>query len=301
MLLLRSLLIGSALAAVGCTVEIPGEQGGPDDSSGGGGGSGSSSDGLEGKLSNNGLVFSPAAVAELPLAGLGVRQSTSEVLADPAAASALGEIPDGLDHLRYSALCALEQGDSLLVETASGTISYPGLYGLATNWAEGACDGSCQRWVTACLLAHTNKAGQSVPLSLRGGHPGLEWDRDIEQTYALQEAAFYGNAFAGTSEGVFPTLYACFGRALVDFDDDTSGGGDYPDDYLLDRVCSTGNCGFDSIGPCHYPIQQGAACGSDAGLSGYYGNCKGSWVNEEREAGDDPIYPEVITSYLIPQ
>ena len=41
---------------------------------------------------------------------------------------------------------------------------------LAREWGvdQGSCSESCQRWISACLLARTNYWGRPVSISLRG-------------------------------------------------------------------------------------------------------------------------------------
>jgi hypothetical protein len=113
----------------------------------------------------------------------------------------------------------------------------------------------------------------------------------------VQEAAFYGNVFqvGGASAPVDP-LYACFGRALIAWDDDPSRA-DSSLDYLQKRICGTGGeCGLYSTGPCTAPIETESICSHDAGWEGYYGDCAG-------ETAPDPtnpqVFPEVITTYLV--
>jgi hypothetical protein len=81
-----------------------------------------------------------------------------------------------------------------------------------TWWESGQCDESCQRWVSACLLARTNAYGVVVHISLRApatAPPGQELQFEKIQTalqtteeevrdYNLREGAYYGNIFART-------------------------------------------------------------------------------------------------------
>ena len=172
----------AVLPSIACTIDVGGivqeEEPGSGGGDGNGGGSGpSGSESAEGKLSSNGLFLAPSAMLAL---GTGPLTSTSEGVAD------LLDREDGARHLEYTALCALDAGTSLTV----GEATYPGLYGLAPEWADAPCDESCQRWVTACLLAHTNVGGYSVEISMRGAHPGMAWSPEIEQTFVI-EGSFY--------------------------------------------------------------------------------------------------------------
>lgn len=277
----------AVLPSVACTIDVGGivqdeePGGGGGDGSGGSGPSGSES--VDGKLSSNGLYLAPAALLAL---GTGPLTSTSQGVADLLARE------DGARHLEYTALCALDAGTSLTV----GGETYPGLYGLAPEWMDESCDGSCQRWVTACLLAHTNVGGFSVEISMRGAHPGMAWSPEIEETFDIQEAGFYGNLFVHDESTGGPGLYACMGRGLISFDEVQSSPDDeYDSSYLVERVCSTGAaCGLMSTGPCYFPdFEEASTCENDAGVRGFYSDCH---VDLNTQTG--PMYPEVITTYL---
>ncbi|HUS66286.1 MAG TPA: hypothetical protein VMZ28_17160 [Kofleriaceae bacterium] len=236
----------------------------------------------EGKLSSNGLHLVP----EL-LPGL-------EAVSLSAAASELAASEEGTQHLEYLALCALDEGDALEVDGAS----YSGLYGLAPRWASGACDDSCQRWVTACVLAHANAFGVEVTISLRGEHPGLAWDDDIVAEFPLQEAAFYGNLFTDTESWRAP-IYACAGTALIEFEHGFPRLADDPWSYLDTRICSLDlPCGLDQTGACHAPLELPPPCDAGATDSGYYGDCRGPRV--PLAPLRSPKHPEIITAYLAP-
>lgn len=269
--------------AAGCVVDVGGIVQQDEPGTGGTEGTGSSdpggSESVEGKLSSNGLLLSPAAMRAL---GTGPLTSTSEQVAELLARA------DGARHLEYTALCALDSGTQLTV----GDATYPGLFGLAPEWTDAPCDASCQRWVTACLLAHTNIGGFSVQISMRGEHPGLSWSPAIETAFEIQEAGFYGNLFTGDPYG----LYACMGRGLISFDEVQSGQ-DLDNSYLMERMCSTGSaCGLISTGPCYFPdFESASTCEGDAGAAGFYSDC-----HTDVSSQSGPKYPEVITTYLAP-
>jgi hypothetical protein len=82
-----------------------------------------------------------------------------------------------------------------------------------TSWsASGTCDESCQRWVSACILARTNAYGVHVLVSMRAPAntpPGrqaqfdnirkaLETTADERSEFGTREGAYYGNLFATT-------------------------------------------------------------------------------------------------------
>lgn len=287
-----AVLLGAMLLS-GCTVEIPGSDvgGGGDPGSSG---TGSSSDPAEGKLSSNGLALDMTALALLDPAPLGRWESEGQAIADSGSLDPLLAHPAGREHLEYIARCALDEGQTL----SAGGASYDGLYGLATEWVAGTCGESCQRWLSACVLAHANAYGVAVTISLRGGHDGLAWDEGIAQEFTLQEAAFYGNVFQVTGDDVpEQPLYACSGRALIAWDEDPEHH-ESSLDYLQKRICGTGvTCGLNQEGPCVYPpVMQASTCSQDAGWEGYYGDCQGENVEDPAVV---PVYPEVITTYLV--
>jgi hypothetical protein len=79
-----------------------------------------------------------------------------------------------------------------------------------TSWgASGKCDETCQRWVSACVLARTNAYGVHVEISMRAPADApqaikdalavsdLERNGDASNVpYNLREGAYYGNIFA---------------------------------------------------------------------------------------------------------
>ncbi len=70
--------------------------------------------------------------------------------------------PLGRELLKYVVSCALPDGDSVTVKVDGTTLRRSrARSGLAPDWgrAHGSCDGSCQRWVSACVLARVDAAG----------------------------------------------------------------------------------------------------------------------------------------------
>jgi hypothetical protein len=105
--------------------------------------------------------------------------------------------------------------------------------GLAINadgttwWGSGTCDESCQRWISACVLARTNAYGVHVRISLRapadapqaikdalavtdlernGADAGTDAGGDAGiEPFSLREGAYYGNIFATTPVNPAPS------------------------------------------------------------------------------------------------
>ena len=61
---------------------------------------------------------------------------------------------------------ALPAGQSL----TAGGVTFEGVTGVAPGWGvDGArCDGTCQQWVSACVISRINFLGVHVELSQRG-------------------------------------------------------------------------------------------------------------------------------------
>jgi hypothetical protein len=112
---------------------------------------------------------------------------------------------------QYTASCALDPSQSFDFSWVDATgvthdESYPGLLGLATDWAGQPLSSVFeQEWVSACLISRVNYLGVTVELSSRGLFPGLDDTPESElDAYTMQEGAFFGNVFT-----TIPTAYAC--------------------------------------------------------------------------------------------
>src|SRR3954464_5690908 len=108
--------------------------------------------------------------------------------------------------MKYLVKCSLPYASSLSYTADDGsTYSWPGMFGLAPQWASGdAIPESEQQLVSACVAAHANKYGVHVPISVLGnladGTP-LPLSEDELASFPLPEGCFFGNLF--TSDGVF--------------------------------------------------------------------------------------------------
>jgi hypothetical protein len=99
--------------------------------------------------------------------------------------------------LRYLVECALPAEHSITVTIDDVPQPFYGALGLAPALEYDALtDPGDQEWVSACLMARTNSAGQTVPISLRGQHPALAVVSSQEQgDYRIADSAFFGNLF----------------------------------------------------------------------------------------------------------
>jgi|SRR6185312_4934259 len=105
--------------------------------------------------------------------------------------------PDTAQFMKYLVSCALTDKQSLDLTLGGQSYHFPGGVGLAPQWGMpgGTCDGSCQRWVSACLLARVDAAGVEREISVRGLHPALVPSRSEMSTYTQREATYFGNVF----------------------------------------------------------------------------------------------------------
>jgi hypothetical protein len=112
---------------------------------------------------------------------------------------------EGRELLSYIARCALDADDILVAQHAGTTYEFPGLLGLATEWANEPLSSAKARRVSACLIAHVNAYGVSVLISLRGEGVLTAAPSEIAE-FPLYEATFFGDVFGSTLG-----TYACLG------------------------------------------------------------------------------------------
>jgi hypothetical protein len=171
-------------------------------------------------------------------------------LANPSLASTA----DKREQLTYLVRCALPEHIALFVQHGPDRFTFQGSLGLAPHWLYEAMTPSEERWVSACLLAHVNYFGKSVPISLRVKSPdvpALAVSEQEQQTFSIFEGGFFGNLFLSE-----PVAYTCQGdRTLAHA----------RDPVLHDRVCTheTGAttaqgtpltfCHFLVTGRCEHP------------------------------------------------
>ena len=149
--------------------------------------------------------------------------ATPVELANPALASTA----DKRQQLTYLVRCALPEDIVLYAQQGPERFTFPGRLGLAPRWLYEAMTPSEERWVSACLLAHVNYFGKSVPISLRAQPPvvpALASSDEEDHTFSIFEGGFFGNLFLPA-----PVAYTCRGdRTLAQAHDP----------ILQDRVCT---------------------------------------------------------------
>ena len=193
----------------------------------------------------------------------------------------------------------------------------------AARTKSGTCDESCQRWVSACVLARTNAYGVHVEISMRAPDDAPQAIKDAlavsdverngdetHRAYSLREGAYYGNLFATTpgsldSSGTFqpstdgttasvivesPTFFACAGP-----------GSNIPE--ITERFCSSQG---DQVvirvpGMCLANATEGGTCAGEdtdptSATFGAIHDCFTSTDPTQQSVAGG--YKEVITVYL---
>jgi hypothetical protein len=207
----------------------------------------------------NGLIANGLTTNGLIANGLIANGANADLLANPLS----------LQFLKYVVSCALSPQQSLSFTVGSTAYSFPGGLGLAPQWgtAHGSCDGSCQRWVSACVLARVDAAGIDREISVRGLNPALlpTWSELF--TYTQREATYFGNLFiAGEPR------FLCLPPGQKDDQ----------------RVCG------DSMSDC--PMTTLGSCAKDCLTQGPFGEF--NLCSDGGKAGTGHTYLESITVFL---
>ncbi len=147
-------------------------------------------------LAYNGLAFNGLAFNGLAFNGLSSEAFTSWFQSNPALADMV---------MKYMVSCAVPAGQVRTYTRDGTTHEWYGSLGLAPDWASGSpATRAEQQIVSACLAAHGNKYGRSVPISVLGrsaqGQPIPTSSGELD-AFPEREACFFGNLFTG--EGIY--------------------------------------------------------------------------------------------------
>ncbi|WNG15065.1 hypothetical protein [Cystobacter fuscus] len=148
-------------------------------------------------LAFNGLAFNGLAFNGLAFNGLNSEAFSSWYDQDPALADNV---------MKYVTACAVPAGQTRTYTDSQGQVRvWSGSLGLAPDWVSGRpATVTEQQLVSACLAAHVNKFGRTVPISVLGRtaheEPIATTPEEL-QTFSQREGCFFGNLF--TEEGVF--------------------------------------------------------------------------------------------------
>ena len=177
--------------------------------------------------------------------------------------------PLGRELLKYVVSCALPADARVTVTVEGARYEFPGSIGLAPDWgnARGSCDRSCQRWVSACVLARVDAAGIKREISIRGDHPALRPAAHELRDFPAREATYYGNLFAEHAP-----RYLCLS----------------PGARSDERVCgpSLADCPMTVVGQCD------DVC-DDRGAFGTFSDCRTT-----RQWRHGEVFAESVTVFL---
>jgi hypothetical protein len=187
--------------------------------------------------------------------GLSVNGAVMDLLADPTSGDESRKI------LAYLVSCALPTGEEFSLTIDGHVYRFEGAIGVAPEWggSQGSCDADCQSWVSSCVLARTNFAGDAVPVSLRGPLDALASDEQERSDFVAMEGAYFADLFSSP-----PKWLAC-----------TAHGSN-----LIERVCgpSIESCPVEVVGDCddYFPFGGSPTprCGIPDTTEGYYPDCR---------------------------
>jgi hypothetical protein len=205
-------------------------------------------------LSANGLSANGLSANGLSANGLSTVAFKSWFTQDPAHANML---------MTYVVRCAVPAGQSRsFTHPQTGqTYTWAGGLGLAPDWSSGhPPNNNEQQVVTACLLAHVNRYGRHVTISILGlnawGH-SIPFHPSELATYKVREACFFGNLFTPNS------LFFGVDRPVTNE-------GEY-----LTRACGAMDSGAGSTNQCA-PLQFVGQCSqycTPGASSSFYSSC----------------------------
>jgi hypothetical protein len=246
-------------------------------------------------ISNNRLSLNRLSLNSLAMKTL----STTKLSPDGAtlAETNLMSTSEGRELLVYIVECALPSGATLSGKYGYTTYTFKGRLGVAPEWVTTPLTTSGQRWMTACLLAHTNAYNIATPISLRGALPALTATQEEKEDFSIEEASFYGNIFTPEDDAL--SIYACAGEGIQtvcsteDYDEDEK--------HLPRRSCDPDEeCKLNVPGAC-YDITPAAVDACATVMADGYTSCHsiakprpGQWSAPEAD------YTEVITVFLRP-
>ena len=215
-------------------------------------------------LAANGLAANGLAANGLAANGLAANGLAANGLADPMAHK----------FMEYVVSCALPTGHSVTINDSGTSYTFDGWIGVAPEWETQSCNGSCQRWVSACVLARLNKLGVHRQISIRGANSALAVAPHELQDFPVREATYYGNLFQPQQ-----ARYACLPPGATE----------------IERVCgdSLVGCAVSVPGECPDVCQS-------AGMFRTYRDCANHDVGGRGHDDGKDIYAETVTVFLAP-
>jgi hypothetical protein len=240
------------------------------------------------KLASNGISLNGISLNKLATNGISLNginlDGVSRAYAAGGPLATWLQTEHGRHVFTYLARCALAPETMILTSVDGTTHAFRGSIGIWPKWATEPLSEEGRGWMSACMLAHVNAFGVSVPISIRGELGVLKAGQGEGEAFPFQEAAFFGDLFSPT-----PRMHGCLGW---------DGRGVYGDSssYLNDRACvngvaegETSACGFVNVGACEVACENHNRTGT--------GPFDEVW--EDCHAGSkDSKYPFVVTVYL---
>lgn len=142
--------------------------------------------------------------------------------------------PGGPKLVGYLARCALADTQAISFQCGADRYEFHGQHGVATAWFDHPLDLPGRERVTACLMAHANQQGVTVPIWMEADFMQRgAWNT----TGLIREGAFAGNLFVDDGEEI--ELLAFHAKGYTSAPSTSPG-----------RVCTLDNtqCGFDVDG-----------------------------------------------------
>ncbi len=203
---------------------------------------------------------------------------TSNAITSNAITSNALKDPNARLLLKYVVSCALPASEHVDFTIDGVDYSFQGELGLTPKWGlpGGSCSDTCQRWVSACVLARVDYLGAKVNISLRGPHANLAASPAELAKYTVREGAYYGNIFRAPAE---QERYACVA----------------PGRKGLPRVCgpTLDGCVVEATGWCN------TTCGA-ALPNGAFLDCHDSMRVNNHFPPSSENFPTTVTVFIKP-
>ena len=179
--------------------------------------------------------------------------------------------------LKYITRCAYESNEWLALDGDLGPAQYAGRLGLATIWKSSPLSQGYKEIMSACLLAHLNNFGTSVPISVRYNGSAPTKAAETNQYY-YGDGVYYGDIYQEPAKKYACTIRQKDGATPV-----------VTSSWSSLRVCAQGNCGIVNTGYCDEVCSTIAADGSQ---------WKFSDCHDGQPEGSRTYYSQTFTVWL---
>ena len=256
-------LFGMGLVGMGCAVDPTGGEADPDDvelgaaMQGTGGDPGSLNHLLPRCLNDHGVQYAVRNMGNARLSGL--YTDYLPAMANMPAGNATGDLAGcRRTFLEILVGCALPAGALVkdpndMVYVLGGYVPrmYFGEVGLVPEWESRALSTDEKELITACVMARTNRFGETISILLEGADPAIAYNADSRALYPYAESTVWGNMFDSTVP-LTPDGQTYLPQPFAGYVCRNYGTGLCPDAAF--RACDDGNnCGFIDKGDCMNP------------------------------------------------